>query len=52
LIVDDYLQLEGALQGITKNDGVEYGLVYKPGSTTDFFVCYILPNSDASTKDI
>jgi hypothetical protein len=33
LIVDDYLQLEGALQGITKNDGVEYGLVYKPGTT-------------------
>lgn len=53
-IVKDYLVLEGQLQGITKNNGVEYGLVYKPGSTTDVFgyVRYILPNSDASTKDI
>ncbi|MBU0941399.1 MAG: peptidase S41 [Bacteroidetes bacterium] len=53
-IVKDYLVLEGQLQGITKNSGVEYGLVFKPGSTTDIFgyVRYILPNSDASTKDI
>ncbi|MDG2434002.1 S41 family peptidase [Flavobacterium sp.] len=53
-IVDDYLQLEGALQGVTKNDGVEYGLVYKPGSSTEIFgfVRYIIPNSDAASKDI
>ena len=53
-IVDDYLELEGALQGITKNSGIEFGLVYKPGSTTDIFgyVRYIIPGSDAATKDI
>ena len=53
-IVDDYLELEGALQGITKNNGVEFGLVYKPGSNTDIFgyVRYIVPGSDAATKDI
>jgi C-terminal processing protease CtpA/Prc len=53
-IVRDYRVLEGQLQGITKNNGVEYGLVYKPGSTTDIFgyVRYVLPNSDAATKDI
>jgi C-terminal processing protease CtpA/Prc len=53
-IVDDYLQLEGALQGVTKNDGVEFGLVYKPGSSTDIFgyVRYIIPNSDGASKDI
>ncbi|MEZ7499934.1 S41 family peptidase [Flavobacterium sp. Arc3] len=53
-IVDDYLELEGALQGITKNNGVEFGLVYKPGSSTDIFgyVRYIIPGSDAATKDI
>jgi hypothetical protein len=53
-IVKDYLVLEGQLQGITKNNGVEYGLVFKPGSSTDVFgyVRYILPSSDASTKDI
>lgn len=53
-IVDDYLELEQSLQGTTKNDGVDFGLSYKPGSTTEIFgyVRYILPNSDASTKDI
>jgi len=53
-IVDDYLVLEQQLQGTSKNNGVEYGLVYKPNSTTDIFgyVRYIIPNSDASTKDI
>jgi C-terminal processing protease CtpA/Prc len=53
-IVDDYLELEGALQGTTKNDGAEFGLVYKAGSTTEIFgyVRYIIPGSDAATKDI
>ena len=53
-IVDDYLVLEQALGGISKNDGVDFGLSYKPGSTTEIFgyVRYILPNSDASNKDI
>lgn len=53
-IVDDYLELEGALQGTTKNNGVEFGLSYKsPGSSEIIgWVRYIIPNSDASTKDI
>ena len=53
-IVSDYLELEGALQGTTKNDGVDFGLSYKPGSTTEIFgyVRYIIANSDASTKSI
>ena len=53
-IVDDYLELEGQLQGTTKNNGVEFGLSYMPGSTTDIFgyVKYIIANSDASTKNI
>lgn len=53
-IVDDYLELEGALQGTTKNDGVDFGLSYKPGSTTELFgyVRYIIADSDAATKDI
>lgn len=53
-IVSDYLELEGQLQGTTNNNGVEFGLVYKPRSTTDIFgyVRYIIPNSDATTKDI
>ena len=53
-IVDDYLELEGQLQGTTKNNGVEFGLSYIPGSTTQVFayVQYIIPNSDASAKNI
>ena len=53
-IVSDYLELEGVLQGTTKNTGVDYGLRYKSGSTTEIFgwVRYIIPGSDASTKDI
>lgn len=53
-IVSDYLELEGMLQGTTKNDGADFGLRYKPGSSTEIFgwVRYIIPNSDASTKNI
>ncbi|NGY38502.1 peptidase S41 [Flavobacterium sp. XN-5] len=53
-IVDDYLELEGVLQGTTKNDGLDFGLSYKPGSTTELFgyVRYIIANSDASNKAI
>lgn len=53
-IVDNYLELEGALQGTTKNDGVDFGLSYKPGSNTELFgyVRYIIANSDASNKAI
>lgn len=54
VIVSDYAVLEGVLSGTTKNNGVDFGLRYKNGSTTDIFgwVRYILPNSDASDKDI
>jgi C-terminal processing protease CtpA/Prc len=53
-IVSDYLELEGTLQGTTKNNGVDFGLSYKPGSSTELFgyVRYIIANSDASTKAI
>jgi carboxyl-terminal processing protease len=53
-IVSDYLELEGMLQGTTKNDGMEFGLYLKSTNSSDIFgyVRYIIPNSDASTKDI
>ena len=53
-IVPDYLVLEQELQGTSLNNGVDYGLSYKKGSTTELvgFVRYILPNSDASKKEI
>lgn len=53
-MVDDYLTLEQSLQGTSKNNGVDFGLSYKPNSTTDVFgyVRYIIPGSDAATKVI
>ncbi|MDC9722755.1 MAG: S41 family peptidase [Urechidicola sp.] len=54
-IVDDYLALEDLLQnGIIGSNGVEFGLVLEAGSEIDVFgyVRYIIPNSDASTKNI
>lgn len=53
-IVDDYLELEGQLQGTTNNNGVEFGLSRKFEGSSEIFgwVRYIIPNSDASTKDI
>ncbi|WP_395066335.1 S41 family peptidase [Flavobacterium sp.] len=54
VIYSDYSALEGVLSGTTLNNGVDFGLKYKTGSTTEIFgwVRYILPNSDASLKNI
>jgi C-terminal processing protease CtpA/Prc len=52
-IVNDFIALEQQFQGITKNNGVEFGLVQLSGTNDVFgYVRYILPNSDASTKNI
>ncbi|RVT76614.1 peptidase S41 [Flavobacterium sufflavum] len=53
-IVSDYLTLEQQLQGTTKNNGVEYGLslVSSGNDQVIGYVRYIIPNSDAATKDI
>uniref|UniRef100_UPI0040499168 S41 family peptidase n=1 Tax=Flavobacterium sp. TaxID=239 RepID=UPI0040499168 len=54
VIYSDYDVLEEALSGTQKNNGVDFELRYKLGSTTDIFgwVRYILPNSDAASKNI
>ncbi len=53
-IVDDYIALENSFQGISKSNGVEYGLFFEANSSSDIFgyVRYILPNTDASGKDV
>jgi C-terminal processing protease CtpA/Prc len=53
-IVSDYLELEGQLQGTTNNNGVEFGLSRKSSGSSELFgwVRYVIPNSDASTKNI
>jgi carboxyl-terminal processing protease len=54
VIYSDYTVLEQALTGTSKSNGVDYELRYMPGSATNVFgwVRYVLPNSDASTKNI
>ena len=53
-IVSDYRDLEGMLQGTTKNDGMDFGLYLKSSNSNDIFgyVRYIISDSDASTKEI
>lgn len=53
-IVSDFRVLEAALAGITLNHGMEYGLVFYPGSNTNVFgfVRYVIPNSDAAQKGV
>ncbi|OIQ22112.1 MAG: peptidase S41 [Flavobacterium sp. MedPE-SWcel] len=54
VLFPDFRVLENRLQGVSKSNGVEYGLIYTDDSETSIFgyVRYILPNSDASAKDI
>ncbi len=53
-IVDDYLELEALFQGTTNNNGVEFELNLKSSGSEEIigWVRYIIPNSDASTKNI
>jgi len=54
VIFSDYTLLEGILSGTTKNNGADYGLYAKTNSGNDIYgvIRYILPNSDAASKDI
>lgn len=54
VIYSDYTALEQILTGTNKNNGVDYGLFRKTAGSDEVigWVRYILPNSDASNKDI
>lgn len=53
VLVDDYITLEQLFNGITKNNGMEFGLVRFTGSDNLFgYVRYVLPNTDAENKGI
>ncbi|MFK5983768.1 MAG: S41 family peptidase [Flavobacteriaceae bacterium] len=54
LLVDDYVELENALSGITLNHGMEFGLIFYPDGSNNVFgyARYILPNSDAAAKGV
>lgn len=53
-MVEDYTVLEQALNGISKNNGVDFRLTVISKGSNDLvgYVRYIIPNSDASTKQI
>ncbi|KOY52810.1 S41 family peptidase [Polaribacter dokdonensis] len=54
VIVDDYVALENSFQGLNLSNGIEFGLVrYKTNSSNIFgYVRYVIPNSDAASKNI
>ncbi len=52
-VSEDYRELTQALAGVSKSNGLEFGLVLIQGTEDIFgYVRYIIPNSDAATKDI
>ncbi|AZQ57904.1 carboxyl-terminal protease [Maribacter sp. MJ134] len=49
----DYRELTNSLAGISRSNGVQFGLVrFASGQNLFGYVRYILPNSDGATKDI
>lgn len=54
LLVDDYVELENALNGISLSNGMEFGLVLYPDGSGNVFgyVRYILPNTSAQTEGL
>ncbi len=53
-IVDDYIALEQQFSGVTKSNGMEFGLRFVPGSNVDVFgyVRLVLPNTDAEAQGL
>jgi C-terminal processing protease CtpA/Prc len=54
LLVDDYNVLEDALNGVSLNNGMEFGLIYYPDGSNNVFgyVRYVLPGTDAASKNL
>lgn len=54
ILVDDYVELENALSGVTLSNGMEFGLIRYPSSNGNVFgyVRYVINNSDAADKNV
>jgi len=54
ILVDDYIELENSLSGVSESNGMEYGLVRYPNNPTNVFgyVRYVLPNTDAENAGL
>jgi len=53
-IVEDFIELEQAFDGISLNNGMEFGLIRYPNEPSNIFgyVRYVIPNTDAAAKGI
>ena len=53
-LVGDYIALEQQFAGITKNNGMEFGLVFYPDSDFEIFgyVRYVLPGTSAESEGL
>ncbi len=52
-IVDDYFELNNALNGVTKSNGMEFGLgLIDNGPNVYGYVQYVLPNSNAAQNNV
>ena len=54
LLVDDYNVLEDALNGVSLNNGMKFGLVYYPDGSSNVFgyIRYVLLGTDAASKNL
>ncbi len=54
ILVDNYILLENELNGITLNNGMEYGVVLYPDGSGNVFgyVRYVIPNTSAASEGL
>lgn len=54
ILVDDYIELENSLAGVSLSNGMEFGLVLYPDNSGNVFgyVRYVLPGTDAANKGL
>lgn len=54
ILVDDYIALENAINGVSVSNGMEFGLVFYPDMSGNLFgyVRYVLPNTDAASEGL
>lgn len=54
ILVDNYIELENSLAGVTLTNGMEFGLVFYPDGSGNVFgyVRFVLPNTSAATEGL
>lgn len=54
ILVDNYIELENSLAGVTLTNGMEFGLVFYPDGSGNVFgyIRYVLPNTSAASEGL